>query len=84
MFDCLYISGNVAYFSNAKFFGTFNANASSSTTATLMTDLVLIDAAAAADYTVDNIVPGITGAGETLYGFRYVYNKALSLHRQAG
>jgi len=78
--DTVYLCGSVIYMV-AEFDGTImSVTGNNGTTSTTQSDVVYLSAEAAANYTVDNVIPGLGGAGETLWGFRYVYNNsALSL-----
>ena len=75
--ELVVVIGNVVYLTDAIFEGSFGGNSTS--TVNHATDLVYLTAEAAKNFSVDNTVPGLGGAGETIWGFRYIYNEAVSM-----
>jgi hypothetical protein len=71
------VIGNTVYLVDAVFEGSFGGNGTN--TVNHANDLVYLTAEAAKNFSVDNTVPGLGGAGETIWGFRYIYNEAVSM-----
>lgn len=72
----MYLGNWNVIFLRGEFNGSFQSTPTTQgTISTTQTDVVWISEKAAANYSVDNVVPGLGGAGETLWGYRYIYNK---------
>ena len=75
--NCVHFLGSgLVYFSDARFNGAIDSKTTNKTEIN-STDVVYVSASAAANYSVDQNVTGLTGPGETIVGFRYVYKDSV-------